>query len=86
MSTITNRRVVERFALAVSTYFVTLFEALSLDSRLCVGVDSDAWRVLGSEYIVDLANKLLVLSPDHTGEQGNAVALHHTDDLSFTNM
>ena len=68
----------------VSTYFVAGLEALGFNTSVRVGVDSDTGLVLGSKDIIDLANELFVLSPDHTGEQGNGVALDHTDNLSFT--
>ena len=70
----------------MSTYFVSFFKALSLDSSLSVSVDCDAWCVLGSENIVNFANKLFVLSPNHTGKQWNTVALDHAYDLSLANM
>lgn len=81
-----NRRVPASICFYSSTYFVALLEAFSLDAGLRVWVDSDAWGVLGSKDVVDLANQLLVLCPDHPGEQGNAVALDHANDLTFADV
>ena len=71
---------------SLSTYFVALLEALSLHSCLSIGVHSDARCVLWSKNIVNFADELLVLGPDHTGEQGNTVALHHADDLPLADV
>ena len=57
-----------------STYFVTLLEALCLDARVRVRVHCNTRLVLGSKHIVHLADELLVLSPDLTGEEGHSVA------------
>ena len=68
----------------VSTYFVTSFKALRFYSSVSVNVDCDTGSVLGSEYIVDLADKLLFLSPNAASKKGNCVSLDHANDLAFT--
>ena len=72
--------------LASTTYFISRFEALSLDTTCSVWVDCDAWLLLRSEHIIDLANEHLVLRPDHTGKQGHCIALDHANDLALTNV
>lgn len=71
---------------SASTYFVADFEAFGLDTSVGIGVDCDAWSILRSKHIIDFANELLVLSPDHTGEQGDSAALDHANDLTLTNV
>jgi len=68
----------------VSTYFVAGFKALGFDSSVSVNVDCDTGCVLGSEDIVDLADKLFFLSPNTASKKGNCVTLDHADDLAFT--
>ena len=68
------------------TYFIALFEALGLDSGRSVRVDGDARRVFGTEHVIDFADKLLFLRPDHAGKQGHTIAFNHADDLTFADM
>lgn len=69
-----------------STYFVTSFEALSLDTGVGVDVDGNTGLVLGSEDVVNLADELLVFGPDLTGKEGHCVALNHADDLTLNDV
>ena len=54
--------------LNVSTYFIAGLEALSFDSRVRIRSHSDTGLLLRSKNVINLANQLLVLSPDHSGK------------------
>ena len=54
--------------LNVSTYFIAGLEALCFDSSVRIGSHSDTRLLLRSENVINLANQLFVLSPDHSGK------------------
>jgi hypothetical protein len=72
--------------LGVHTYFVALLERLGFNTGVGIGLDADTGGVHGTEDIVDLADEGLVLVVDHTGEEGNALAVNHSDHLAFAGV
>lgn len=69
-----------------TTYLVASLEALSLNSTVLVGLDTDTSGVHRAKHIVDLADQLLVGSVDHAGKEGHTVAVNHSDNVALASV
>jgi hypothetical protein len=69
-----------------TTYLVTGLEALSLNTSVSIGLNTDTSGVHGSENIVDLTNELLVGSVDLTSQKGNFVSIDHSDEITLNSV